>query len=129
MHATATPADFTVLHVRACMYRLHIGQNEGDEGVERGSAAINDGEGGAEDGGVEVGRGGGSDVGVGGRVDGIDNVDEEMWIKDEAVGKDSGWKLTWAAVLLYTVRVLACSPVKHQQGCRDVIEAKHKSDW
>lgn len=94
-----------------------VRQNEGDEGVERGSEGTNDGEGGVEDdGGVGVGRGGGGDLGVGGSVGGIDGVDEETWIKNEAVGKASGWKLTWAAVLLYTVRVLACSPVKHQQG-------------
>ena len=57
---------------------LHVGQNEGDEGVEKGSEAINDGEGGVEGDGVGVGRRDGGDVGVGGSVDGIDGVDQAM---------------------------------------------------
>ena len=105
-------ADAIVNHISG----LHVGQNEGDEGVERGSEAINDGDGGVESGGVGVGGRGGGDVRGGGRVDGIDGVDEATWIKDEADGKASSWRLTWAAVLLYTLRVLTCSPVKHQQG-------------
>ena len=55
-------------------------------------------------------------VGVEGGVDGIDGVDEAMWITGEADGKASSWGLTRSAGMLFTLRVLACSPVKHQQG-------------
>ena len=65
---------------------LHVGQDESDEGVERGSEAINDGEGGIG-GGVGVGRRDGGDVRVGGSAGGIDRVDEAMWIKGEADGQ------------------------------------------
>ena len=118
-------------NVERCSVAVAVRKGEGGERGEGGDGANNDEEGGW---GSEVGDVGavgsdvrvvgceGGEVGIGGS-DGVrEGAVEAREVRVAAAGNTSGWRCTRGAGMAFTVRVLACSPVQHQQGMSEYHE-------